>query len=116
MVAVNDRNIPVGEDHPRAVLTNHEVELMRKLREVDGFSYTRLADIFGVSIETVGRICRYERRAQAQAATRPAWSRELIRKLRASKLTWVQIGKRLGLSEASVRAIAEQPAHTLACP
>jgi hypothetical protein len=37
---VNDRGVRVGEDHQRATLTDHDVELMRQLRE-EGIGYKR---------------------------------------------------------------------------
>jgi len=67
VVAVNERGLLIGEDHPRARLTDGEVELIRLLHE-EGMSYTVLAEKFEVSKWAVGRICRYERRAQPPAA------------------------------------------------
>lgn len=66
LVAVNDAGIRIGQDHQRAVLSDSEVEVMRQLAE-DGVPYRELARKFGVSKWTVGRICRYERRAQTPA-------------------------------------------------
>ena len=63
LVAVNENGLRIGEDHQNATLSNDEVEEMRQLHE-DGASYDHLARRFGVSKWTVGRICRYERRAQ----------------------------------------------------
>lgn len=69
VVALNDGGYRIGETHHRAVLTDHEVDLLRELRE-EGFSYDWLAEKFEISIWTVGRICRYERRAQTPARYR----------------------------------------------
>lgn len=66
-VAVNEAGLRIGEDHPNAELTDAEVELVRKLHE-QGLSYDDLAEKFLVSKWTIGRICRYERRAQTPAA------------------------------------------------
>ena len=66
LVAVNDAGIRIGQDHQRAVLSDAEVELMRQLAE-GGMAYSELARMFEVSKYTVGRICRYERRAQTPA-------------------------------------------------
>lgn len=66
LVAVNDAGIRIGQDHQRAVLSDTEVELMRQLAE-GGMAYSELARMFEVSKYTVGRICRYERRAQIPA-------------------------------------------------
>ena len=63
LVAVNDAGIRIGQDHQRAVLSDAEVELMRQLAE-EGMAYSELARKIEVSKWAVGRICRYERRAQ----------------------------------------------------
>jgi len=68
-VVVNDLGRRVGQDHPNAKLTNHEVDLIRQLRE-DGVSYDTLAKKFEVSRWTIGRICRYEMRAQVVTETK----------------------------------------------
>ena len=65
-VAVNDAGLRIGEDHPNAKLTDAEVERIRSLHE-DGMSYDALAEKFEVSKWAIGRICRYERRAQTPA-------------------------------------------------
>lgn len=55
----------VGDSHPKAVLTNEEVELIRDLREGYGMGYDTLAWIFrgkGVSRHGIKKICLYERR------------------------------------------------------
>jgi DNA invertase Pin-like site-specific DNA recombinase len=40
------------------------VDLVRKLH-AEGMGYAEIAEKFGVSRVTVGRICRYERRAES---------------------------------------------------
>lgn len=62
-VAVNEAGLRIGEDHPNAKLTDSEVERIRQLHE-HGMTYGTLAEKFEVSKWTIGRICRYERRAQ----------------------------------------------------
>lgn len=52
----------IGEEHPNAVLTDGEVELMRQLREVDGWTWDRLVEKFEVPKRTVRDICNYRRR------------------------------------------------------
>lgn len=64
LVAVNAGGLRIGEDHPRARLTNAEVERIRSLHG-EGVGYNTLAEKFEVAVCTIGRICRYERRAQA---------------------------------------------------
>jgi len=50
-----------GEDHPNAVLTDSEVELMRQLRE-SGKTWDWLVQKFEVPKRTVRDICAYRRR------------------------------------------------------
>lgn len=66
-VAINELGRRIGEGHHNAILTDAEVELLRDLREIDGMSYRVLAEKFEISKWAVGRICRYERRAQTPA-------------------------------------------------
>ncbi len=61
---VNANGNLIGESHPGAVLTDHEVELIRKMHEQDRMGYRRIAAALGVSRHTVRDICRYTRRAQ----------------------------------------------------
>ena len=63
LVAVNDHGLRIGQYHQNAILSDAEVELMRQLAE-ESMAYSELARKFEVSKWTVGRICRYERRAQ----------------------------------------------------
>lgn len=51
-----------GESNPRAKLTNHEVELIRVLREEHGLSLDVLANKFEVSKTLVAGICCYSKR------------------------------------------------------
>jgi hypothetical protein len=50
-----------GEDHPNAILTDGEVELMRQLRE-SGKTWDWLVAKFEVPKRTVRDICSYRRR------------------------------------------------------
>lgn len=52
------KNIRRGENHPKAKLTDHEVELMRQLHE-ENVGYKKLAKIFEVPIGTCRNICKY---------------------------------------------------------
>jgi len=61
-VAVGDSGKRVGEDHGRARLTNHEVDLIRQLHD-GGMGYQRIADKFGVSKSQVRYIVKLKRRA-----------------------------------------------------
>lgn len=62
-VAVDERGLRIGETHPNADLSDHEVDLMRELREKDDKSYAWLAEKFEVPKVTVQMICTYKRRA-----------------------------------------------------
>lgn len=62
-LGVNEAGLRVGEDHPRAMLTDHDVELIRQLAD-GGMLYRDIARKFDISKFTVGRICRFERRGQ----------------------------------------------------
>lgn len=66
MLAVNDRGQLIGEDHPRAVLTNHEVNLVLELLG-DGLSQAKVAVIMEVSRSTVRDIANGRTRAQIPA-------------------------------------------------
>ena len=66
IVAVNARGHAIGEDHPRAVLTNHEVDLLLELR-AEGYGYGWLAAKFEVSKSTVRGYCTGQTRAQHPA-------------------------------------------------
>lgn len=55
VVAINERGHVVGESHPRAVLTDHDVDLVFELRE-DGMSIGRIAKAMEVSKGCVAHI------------------------------------------------------------
>lgn len=67
--AIGSAGRVIGEDHGRAVLTDHEVELMRAIHEEypvghpQHVGYTRLARMFEVSRTQAMRVCRYIDRA-----------------------------------------------------
>lgn len=63
IVAVNERGIRIGEDHPRAKLTDHEVELIRQMHE-SGLSYRKIAEKFEISHGQAWFICTCRKRAQ----------------------------------------------------
>jgi DNA-binding XRE family transcriptional regulator len=54
-----------GEHHHRAKLTNHDVDLIRELREEHGMTYRELAEKFEVSMWTIRDITKYWTRVQA---------------------------------------------------
>ena len=63
-IGVNETGRRVGEGHPRAKLTDHEVELIRVLHE-QGWGYRRLAEKFDITRGHAHRICAYASRVQA---------------------------------------------------
>lgn len=63
-VAVNEKGKRIGEDHPRAKLTNHEVELIRQLHAEGWGGYKRLGGKFGVSWAMVRDVVKGRRRCQ----------------------------------------------------
>lgn len=65
-VAVNERGLRVGEDHPRAKLTDGEVDMLLALRE-EGWSYRQLAEKFEISKSAVRWYCIGGRRCQTAA-------------------------------------------------
>ena len=71
MLAVNDRGQRIGESHPGAVLTDHEVGMLQDLRD-EGYSYSRLAAMFEVSKGTVAKILTGQRRCQTPAGFKRA--------------------------------------------
>lgn len=69
LVAVNAQGRPVGQDHPRAVLADAEIDLVFALRE-EGFSMGWLADKFEVSKSCIQGILSGRRRAVIPAGYR----------------------------------------------
>lgn len=71
LVPVCDTGHPVGEAHPRANLSNADVERIRDLHEHDGYSYDELALMYDTPKSTISSICRYERRIATAIDWRP---------------------------------------------
>ncbi len=68
-VAVNDKGHVVGEGHHRAILSDHDVDLIWELRAA-GVSRAAIAEKFEVSIYTVREILLGRRRAQITVGQR----------------------------------------------
>lgn len=64
VVAINEKGRRIGDSHQRARISNHDVDLMRELREEHGLSYKELAEKFDVSESLVKQICNYRIRSQ----------------------------------------------------
>lgn len=73
LIKVNQAGRRVGESNPKADLSDHEVDLLRQLREETDdqgrprYTLQWLADKFGVPVSTVADICRRRRRTQQAA-------------------------------------------------
>lgn len=57
-----EKNLPRGENHPKAKLTDHEVELIRQLHESGAMGYKKLARKFEAGKSTIKSICDYRTR------------------------------------------------------
>jgi hypothetical protein len=68
-VAVNERNLRIGEDHQNARYTNGEVEMVLSLRD-EGKSYRMISNLTQIPKSTVRDICTGRRRCQAVAGHR----------------------------------------------
>jgi hypothetical protein len=63
-VALNENGKRIGDGHPRAVLSDAQVDRIRDLHEDHNLSYQQLAEMFSVPKTTIASICQYARRAQ----------------------------------------------------
>lgn len=64
-IAINSRGYRVGEGHQRAILSDHEIDLVRELHEAPhNLGYKRLSIIFEMSKSAIRDICLYRIRAQ----------------------------------------------------
>lgn len=66
VVKVNDHGLRIGEDHPRAKLTDHDVDRLLEFREADPvyWSYARLGRTFDISKSQARYICNGTQRSQ----------------------------------------------------
>lgn len=62
--ARNARGWRIGEGHPRAKLSDHDIRLMLELRSRYGMGYKALALKFEAPVRTVRDICTGKRRGQ----------------------------------------------------
>lgn len=63
LVAVNDRGRRIGQDHPRAVATDRDVDLVFELRD-SGLTYQQIADKMELPKATVQHWLTGRRRCQ----------------------------------------------------
>lgn len=66
-VAVDENGQRIGETHHNAKLTDQEVEQIRDLHELAGWTYDELASAYGAPKITIAKICTYQRRANTIA-------------------------------------------------
>lgn len=64
LVGISEFGSRVGETHHRARLSDHDVDLIRSLRDDYGLTYQAIADKFECSKSTVRDICKCRRRWQ----------------------------------------------------
>lgn len=64
LVGVNEKGARVGETHHRAILTDHDVDLIRALRDEYGLTYQQIADKFECGRSTVRDVIKCRRRWQ----------------------------------------------------
>lgn len=62
MIGIGENDRVVGESHGRCKLTDHDVDLMRELREEYGLAYKDIAEKFEISVSTAHDICNYRLR------------------------------------------------------
>jgi DNA invertase Pin-like site-specific DNA recombinase len=68
LLKFNEDGRKIGESHHRAILTDHEIDLLLELRE-QGMSYALLVEKFEVSRATVQSYCLGRRRNQFAVRT-----------------------------------------------
>ena len=64
LVGINERGRVFGQHHGRAKLLDHEVELLRAMRDSDPDVWTprKLAEKFEIHVRTVHKLLSYQRR------------------------------------------------------
>ena len=71
-VEINEFGKRCGETHHNAKLTDHDVELIRTLRERHRIPLGVLAEKFETSIGNISNICNYRRRNQVMTTLKRA--------------------------------------------
>ena len=66
IIGVNARGYRIGQWNQFARFSDRVVEQVRQLRD-QGMTYPAIAEKMEMSIHTVGRVCRHERRAEVPA-------------------------------------------------
>lgn len=110
-VAVNEEGLRIGEDHPNAKLSDADVDLIRDLHEEDCLTYETLAEKFEVSKWAIGRICRYERRAQTPSSHKrvlDASDYPRVQELQEQGYRKCEICEELGVAESVLESLIKQ--------
>lgn len=68
LVAFNEDGQRIGESHPRAVLTDHDIDLLFALWDEGGWSYARIAAKFEISKSHAWDILNFRKRVQVAAS------------------------------------------------
>lgn len=68
-VKINELGRRIGDSHPRAKFTDHEIEQMRWLRD-QGWTCRAIAVKFDAAFGYVAEVCRCAKRAQVVAEVR----------------------------------------------
>ena len=74
ILAYNDQGRRIGEQHHNARIPDAIVDRIRDRHEDDGLGYKALSFEFSLSVNTIRKICTYERRAQ----TPERWKRVAV--------------------------------------
>lgn len=69
-VQCNEDGRLVGEDHPRAKLTDHDVDLIRELHEEHGMSTSMIARKFEITPRWALRLVQYTGRVSSPVGVR----------------------------------------------
>lgn len=64
MIAYNEYGRRIGETHHNSRIPDAKVEEIRDRHEYDDWNYQRIATHYSMSVNTVKKICTYERRGQ----------------------------------------------------
>jgi hypothetical protein len=62
-IGLSESGHRVGETHPRSRYSDVLVERIRDMHEYDGMTYRAISNKLNIPICTIGKLCRYERRA-----------------------------------------------------
>lgn len=99
LVAVNEHGQPIGEDHPRSLYSNRDIELMRQLYE-QGVGPSEIARKFDAKKRFVIKVVKYQARV--------AYADRFVRKE-------VSTVERLLTLASSLRAQEAAPQRDVSC-